>query len=1223
MKKVLIVFLFLIAIQLKGQELPQIIPPSPEAVSIAKYIDAQVNMYTGSAKINIPIWTIKQGDLTLPISLSYSTGGIKVSEIASQVGLGWTLNAGGAISRSVRGGGPDDGNQCVTGFIEHELANYDPELTPLELKYIYGNGNCEPTGIGANNDVDGQQIATIFFKQNSYLNGSYDSQSDMYYYSSQGANGKFVFNNQGDIQPIPYVKTNITPVKNNNGEIIEWKIVDDNGVTYLYKDLENTKTIDSGGSCAISDHTSSWYPTTIISANQKDIIHFDYEQYQYDYRILKGETVYRPLSEGSPNKPSSIDQYISMEMTAQRLTKIRYGNNEVIFEKGTERCDMPGSFRLGKIHIFNGNRNIKSFNFDYSYMGNSSETCSFIEGNYDYENYRLMLASVTEVAGEETLPSYTFDYIGGFLPNRHSKAQDHWGYYNGSDGNTTLIPDKNFYTYNGQQFYDGANRSAKFSSAKIGALQTLYYPTGGHMTFDYEAHEVDAISNNRLTSNGTNATVVKSSMGYQRGSNIPQADEAGIFTIPRGGANVTIDAWNIPCTNFSSNSSNCNFIPRFQIFKNPGPDEEVVFTMDGVYPKVITNEGNTVNRVANEWYFSEGTYQIREVYGLYNTQYYHDLNPDAPTFEMLASWEQVFTSQNQEPAGGLRIAKKTIFDPVNNKTLIDTYDYTLGGFDEHTSDSSGRISAIPEYSYNFRALGVTGSSSRVAHDYLALNSTSMAPLTYSQGSAVGYSVVNKRMEDSNGNHIGYTRYFFTNHNLFADKFTNKIPDAHRDFSDNTYDFNMYLQPDACNNLSSPQLTYGFSESAGYINILGFRITSSHTLYNIVQKYMPKSEGYLGNNAFDYTRLQYPYVPIENNDYMRGLLRHQIDYDKNGVKVKEVENNYRIGDKFFSTDYGVKVISPIESNNPALFPIYYTNKYYYAELLSSSEKIYGSENPDEYVEKLTLYAYEGNHIYPTNTLTKESDNKSVITKTVYPDDLNTSLLLHNGTDIVGGELDNFSAINRLKSDDLHKIATPIQTEIYRDINSNGNADNNELLSVHRTGYKEWETDMVLPEYIHSAKGNTSLEERIIYHKYNSLGRPIEVSKADGSHIYYIWGYNGEYPIAKIENFKSSAITSVIQNLIDEAITSAANDNDRTIGEQGNEGLLRTALQEIRDAIPSAIITTYTYDPLIGITSITDPRGYTSYYNYDEFNRLKEIRDEKNNIVTDYKYNYKGK
>jgi len=54
----------------------------------------------------------------------------------------------------------------------------------------------------------------------------------------------------------------------------------------------------------------------------------------------------------------------------------------------------------------------------------------------------------------------------------------------------------------------------------------------------------------------------------------------------------------------------------------------------------------------------------------------------------------------------------------------------------------------------------------------------------------------------------------------------------------------------------------------------------------------------------------------------------------------------------------------------------------------------------------------------------------------------------------------------------------------------------------------------------------------------------------------------------------------------------------------------------------LVTTYTYDPLVGITTSTDPRGYQMFYNYDAQRRLIDVRDERNQLLTDYKYHYAG-
>ena len=76
---------------------------SPNAASLGKFVDLPVNYHTGLPQVDIPIYTIKEGTLSVPVSLSYHTGGLKITEPASWVGANWALNAGGAITRNVSG----------------------------------------------------------------------------------------------------------------------------------------------------------------------------------------------------------------------------------------------------------------------------------------------------------------------------------------------------------------------------------------------------------------------------------------------------------------------------------------------------------------------------------------------------------------------------------------------------------------------------------------------------------------------------------------------------------------------------------------------------------------------------------------------------------------------------------------------------------------------------------------------------------------------------------------------------------------------------------------------------------------------------------------------------------------------------------------------------------------------------------------------------------------
>src|SRR5690606_17085048 len=106
------------------------------------------------------------------------------------------------------------------------------------------------------------------------------------------------------------------------------------------------------------------------------------------------------------------------------------------------------------------------------------------------------------------------------------------------------------------------------------------------------------------------------------------------------------------------------------------------------------------------------------------------------------------------------------------------------------------------------------------------------------------------------------------------------------------------------------------------------------------------------------------------------------------------------------------------------------------------------------------------------------------------------------------------------------------------------------------------------------------------------------------IVYLWGYNKAYPIAKIENATYSQVTSAL------GTTNISEANLSSINNLRNNG-----------SFSNSLITTYTYKPLVGVTSITDPRSYKTTYEYDSFGRLEFIKDADGNILEENKYNYR--
>lgn len=137
----------------------------------------------------------------------------------------------------------------------------------------------------------------------------------------------------------------------------------------------------------------------------------------------------------------------------------------------------------------------------------------------------------------------------------------------------------------------------------------------------------------------------------------------------------------------------------------------------------------------------------------------------------------------------------------------------------------------------------------------------------------------------------------------------------------------------------------------------------------------------------------------------------------------------------------------------------------------------------------------------------------------------------------------------------------------------------------------------------------MENRVKYNLVDTFGNPLELQKENGIQISYIWGYHQTKPIAKLENCSYSTINSSL-------ITAA-----QTASNNNNEYDLITALNSIRNSLPNAMVTTITYKPLIGVSTITDPKGQTTTYEYDSFGRLKAVKDDEGNILSENQYHYR--
>jgi len=177
-------------------------------------------------------------------------------------------------------------------------------------------------------------------------------------------------------------------------------------------------------------------------------------------------------------------------------------------------------------------------------------------------------------------------------------------------------------------------------------------------------------------------------------------------------------------------------------------------------------------------------------------------------------------------------------------------------------------------------------------------------------------------------------------------------------------------------------------------------------------------------------------------------------------------------------------------------------------------------------------------------------------------------------------------------------------------------NNMTIGKLETKYDQ--TANYFPSSVKSFGINNVVTGEQVNNLYDSMGNVLQTTSKTGVPTAIIWGYNGTQPIAKIEGAEYFNVLSLMGepnvNLLDIVQRSDQDVDD------AKEQLLRDALEAFRrkPAFKNYLITTYTYDPLIGVKSVTTPNGFTEYYYYDNQNRPTRVEDGDHHIIRENKY-----
>ncbi|MDQ1097685.1 MULTISPECIES: hypothetical protein [Chryseobacterium] len=421
-----------------------IIPPSPTAYSLGNYGNVPVGQFTGTANVSVPLLSFKTNNIELPLSLFYGSNGLRLDEVSTNVGLGWGLNCGGVISRTVRDK-PDDTSQKLQVPANAFAANN----TPAFQNFIYNVGNASD-GI--------------------------DMEADIYSFNFNDVSGKFFYDRDNQIHLIDQKALKIE--KTTNG----FSITKDDGEKYYFeeKEITNSKTTGAGHQLP-NIGVTAWYLTKIVHP-KGDEIYFTYESMYLDYvssqsqnyNVTTPYTTCLGAAIQTPSGAASVVMQNLLNIQGKRIKTIS-SNNPVdgsitfTYSTNTTNIDVDGNQKIQTILQTDKNGNvIEQVGLSYLHT----------------DNKRNFLTAVTF---KDPNKSYVFDYVSPEqLPARLSLQRDYWGYYNGK-ANTTLLPlvkDYNLDTFN----YSNADQSPDPNFAKIGLLRKITYPTKGYTELDYESN---------------------------------------------------------------------------------------------------------------------------------------------------------------------------------------------------------------------------------------------------------------------------------------------------------------------------------------------------------------------------------------------------------------------------------------------------------------------------------------------------------------------------------------------------------------------------------------------------------------------------------------------------------------------------------------------------------------------------------------------------------------
>lgn len=476
-----------------------------------KYGEVGANLYTGTVNLSIPVYTYKDKDFEIPVSLTYASNGYTGNQRAGILGPDWILNAGGCITTDIRGVADPDflysrpGDQIIKGFlsVHSESHTRNPHLL---WRLISQSAGGSGTGMPKPNILYCPDTTPDEYSVFS------DAEPDIYHFNFPGHSGTFhfgynnavyVYNTKEGYNGGYKVEYARNPI---NSQLTYFKITTADGYKYYFHPGDKTYLGDGspvftafrlgkietpGGRCATITYQAL---DSIMTCRPYG-------------NMMQGNIFYQ---HSVLNAPASLDAgmvrsdgaFETGNSTLMVPSVIRIDNGPVIaFEYMRMPAGRRDKYRGSYAREQELNNTFRLKNITVAYGGDTLKRCDM---TYKMEtDSRTNFLEKVNIKGEG---EYTMAYYfqGGGEPPLGTLSIDHWGYYNGrNNSNSSSVPFLMISQVDAlnDETITGTSRNPDAFYAKNGMLRRITYPTGGYTEFDYEAHNYSRVVK-RVASNG-------------------------------------------------------------------------------------------------------------------------------------------------------------------------------------------------------------------------------------------------------------------------------------------------------------------------------------------------------------------------------------------------------------------------------------------------------------------------------------------------------------------------------------------------------------------------------------------------------------------------------------------------------------------------------------------------------------------------------------------------